>query len=266
VALGSGTKNAIAIWKHSPRSGAAVEAIVIDQPHLYIFGDPALARDKAALVYARLVALYGAHALKPRDPLRQLIGTILSQRTKDEQTARSSAALWARWPTPELLATADVAEIERVIGGVTFPELKAPRIKRLLADIFAERSSFDLSFLGAMPTQEALAWLSRLEGVGPKTSTLVMLFVFGHPVLPVDTHVHRVSLRLGLIPPRTSAERAHSLLPALLPADAATLYTFHRNAIQHGKRTCFFHAPACHRCALRDICDYGNAQGARVQQ
>jgi endonuclease-3 len=242
-----------------------VEIIVIDQPLLYVFGNLALARAKMTLVYERLAALFGTHALKQRDPLRQLIGTILSQRTKDEQTARSSAALWARWPSPEQLAAADAAEIERVIGGVTFPELKAPRIKRLLADICAERGSFDLGFLGAMPTEQALAWLSRLEGVGPKTSSLVMLFVFGHPVLPVDTHVHRVSLRLGLIPPRTSAERAHNLLPALLPSEAGALYTFHRNAIQHGKRTCFFHDPACFRCALRDICDYGNTHGMRTE-
>lgn len=233
---------------------------MIDQSLLYVFGNPALVRDKMALAYERLVALFGTHALKPRDPLRQLIGTILSQRTKDEQTARSSAALWARWPGPEQLAAADVAEIEQVIGGATFPEVKAPRIKRLLAEIYTERGSFDLSFLGALPTEAAMAWLTRLEGVGPKTSSLVMLFVFGHPVLPVDTHVHRVSLRLGLIPPRASAERAHTLLPALLPADATALYTFHRNAIQHGKRTCFFHSPACARCALRDICDYGSSE------
>ncbi|HEU4410826.1 MAG TPA: hypothetical protein VFS43_36575 [Polyangiaceae bacterium] len=226
---------------------------------LHVFGDPARAREKTALAHERLVAQFGTHAFKPRDPLRQLIGTILSQRTRDEQTARSSAALWARWPTPEELAGAEAAEIERVIAGVTFPELKAPRIKRLLADIRAERGDFDLGFLGAMPTEAAMAWLTRLEGVGPKTASLVMLFVFCHPVLPVDTHVHRVSLRLGLIPPRASAERAHTLLPALLPADAGVLYTFHRNAIQHGKRTCFFNGPACHRCPLRDICDYGQA-------
>jgi endonuclease III len=228
----------------------------------HVFDDPARAGEKMALAYARLVALFGTHALKPRDPLRQLIGTVLSQRTRDEQTARSAAALWARWPTPDLLADAEAAELERVIAGVTFPELKAPRIKRLLADIYAERGDFDLSFLGTMPTGDAMAWLSRLEGVGPKTASLVMLFVFGHPVLPVDTHVHRVSVRLGLIAPRTSAERAHVRLPVLLPPDAGVFYTFHRNAIQHGKRTCFFNGPACHRCALRDLCDYGSTKGA----
>lgn len=226
----------------------------------HVLGDPTRLRAKAGVVLARLTATYGVHHLKPRDPLRQLIGTILSQRTRDEETAAAAAALWARWPTPEALAAAPVAEIEATIANVTFPEVKAPRIQRLLADIQAERGDYDLTFLGALPTEEALAWLTRLEGVGPKTSTLVMLFVFGHPVLPVDTHVHRVSKRLGLIPPRASAERAHILLLDLLPAAAPALYTFHRAAIQHGKRLCTFHAPACRRCPLLSLCDEGHAR------
>ena len=226
----------------------------------YVLADPTLLQLKADLAYARLVAAYGEHTPSSRNPLRQLIGTILSQRTRDEQTAASGTALWRRWPTPEALAAADVTEIEEVISGVTFPEVKAPRIKRLLDDIYATRGDYNLDFLGDLPTAEALAWLTRLEGVGPKTSTLVMLFVFGHAVLPVDTHVHRVSQRLGLIPPRASAEKAHILLPHLLPTESTALYTFHRDAIQHGKRICFFHAPACRRCFLLDICDFGGAQ------
>lgn len=229
-----------------------------------VLDDNALLHQKALVVYERLREVYGSHTLKARDPLKQLIGTILSQRTRDEQTGRAGEKLWARWPTPEALAAADASEIERVIANVTFPEVKAPRIKRLLAEIYAERGNYDLSFLGDLPTQEALNWLTKLQGVGPKTSTLVMLFVFGHLVLPVDTHVHRVSLRLGLIPRRATAERAHILLPALLPADSTALYTFHRTAISHGKTICTFHDPACERCFLFDLCDEGARRSLKL--
>ncbi|HYN87613.1 MAG TPA: hypothetical protein VER55_03740, partial [Ardenticatenaceae bacterium] len=182
-----------------------------------VLDDPELLRVKTDRVYAQLTRLYGVRPLKARDPMRKLIGTVLSHRTRDEDTTTATNTLFERWPTLEALAAADVAEIEAAIGAVTFPEVKAPRIKRLLADIYAERGDYDLGFLAELPTPEALAWLTRLEGVGPKTATLVMLFVFHRPVLSVDTHVHRVSLRLGLIPPRTSAERAHKLLLDLFP-------------------------------------------------
>ena len=131
-----------------------------------------------------------------------------------------------------------------------------------------QSSTPDLRFVLADPAllqlKADLVYARLVAAYGEHTPTsrnpLRQLIVFGHAVLPVDTHVHRVSQRLGLIPPRASAEKAHTLLLRLLPADSTTLYTFHRNAIQHGKRICFFHAPACRRCPLLDICDYGGAE------
>ena len=108
---------------------------------------------------------------------------------------------------------------------------------------------------------DAMAWLTSLPGVGPKTATLVLLFCFHQPVLPVDTHLHRVSGRIGLIPPRATADQAHDILLALLPHEAELLWNFHHNMLRHGQRICVWGTPKCASCVLLEICDYGRSIG-----
>jgi endonuclease-3 len=107
-----------------------------------------------------------------------------------------------------------------------------------------------------MPAEEGLAWLMALPGVGIKTASLVLLFCFSKPLLPVDTHVHRVSQRLGLIGPKVSANAAHKLLLDLLPQDPHVLYNFHVTMLRHGQRLCLWGTPHCERCPLRERCDW----------
>ncbi|HEX4204915.1 MAG TPA: endonuclease III, partial [Ktedonobacteraceae bacterium] len=142
------------------------------------------------------------------------------------------------------------------IINVNWPETKAPRLQALMQRITEERGTLNLDFLRDLPVEEGAAWLNRLAGVGPKTTACVLLFSARKPILPVDTHVHRVSARLGLIGKKVTAEKAHDLLQALLPRDAQIIYNFHKDLLRHGQRICVFERPLCSKCALTDLCDY----------
>jgi endonuclease III len=107
-----------------------------------------------------------------------------------------------------------------------------------------------------LPVEEGTAWLNRFEGVGPKTAACVLLFSCRKPTLPVDTHVHRVSVRLGLIGKKVTADHAHALLQALLPQEARPIYNFHKGLLRHGQRICVYERPYCKQCVLTDLCDY----------
>ena len=131
---------------------------------------------------------------------------------------------------------------------------KGPRIQAALRAIYEERGELSIDFLGDMPVPEAMAWLTRLEGVGPKTASIVLLFSFGRAAFPVDTHVYRVTGRLGLIPPRMSANQAHDFLAALGAPE--TYYPMHINLIRHGREICHARSPQCHICPLQDYCNY----------
>ncbi|MBC7260714.1 MAG: endonuclease III, partial [Chloroflexi bacterium] len=131
---------------------------------------------------------------------------------------------------------------------------KAPRIQQALRYISAERGKLDLGFLRQMEVAEAKQWLTSINGIGPKTAAIILLFSLGMPAFPVDTHIHRVSRRLGLIPANASREKAHELLEALLPQEA--YYTFHLNVIRHGREVCQARRPRCELCTLRDLCNY----------
>ncbi|MDP2726348.1 MAG: endonuclease III [Dehalococcoidia bacterium] len=211
------------------------------------------ARKAAHTINRRLLEEYGHHPWQPRlDPLSELIYTILSQNTSDVNSHRAFQRLRAAFPTWEKLMAAPVEEIAGAIqvGGLAF--VKAPRIKAVLTRIAEERGSLDLSFLRDMEAQQARAWLRELPGVGAKTASIVLLFALGKPALPVDTHVHRVSRRLGLIGERDSAEKAHDLLEALLhPND---YYDFHVNVLTHGRRVCTARNPRCTVCVVNGLC------------
>ena len=189
------------------------------------------------------------------DPVSELVLTILSQNTADINSFRAFTALRARFAGwPEVLA-APLDELEEVLRPGGLAPTKSRRIQAVLAEVHdATGGSWDLSFLGEWPLEEARAWLTDLPGIGRKTAAIVLLFGFGRPALPVDTHVHRVALRLGLIPPGTDVERAHLLLEAALQPDE--MYPFHVELIRHGRDTCRAPRPICALCPLTDICPY----------
>jgi endonuclease-3 len=238
------------IVKRSSRSKANLPEYSYPSP------DKAALADKALIVTERLAVQYGPARWSRKDPLSMLVDIILSHRTRDQQTAAAYAALRNRYATWEDLRDAPTAEVEATIQGVTWPELKAPRLQALLRRITAEQGSLNLDFLKDWPVEEGAEWLNRLEGVGPKTTACVLLFSCRKPILPVDTHVHRVSIRLGLIGPKVTAEAAHGLLQALLPNEAQTIYNFHKGLLRHGQQVCVYDGPRCQQCVLRDICGY----------
>jgi endonuclease-3 len=195
--------------------------------------------------------------------MTELVLTILSQNTSDSNSGRAFMRLCRRFPVWEALLAAPVAEIEQAIAVGGLARTKAPRIKAALKAVHEKRGSFDLEFLRGLPLDEAKAWLRELKGVGPKTAACVLMFALGRPALPVDTHVHRVAQRLGYVPAKATAERAHDILEGMLAEDE--IYAFHISLIKHGRRLCRAQRPLCGECPLLDGCPAGQAQtGARV--
>ena len=188
------------------------------------------------------------------DAVSELVLTILSQNTADVNSFRAFTLLRERYPTWEAVLDAPTDELTDVIRPGGLAPTKAPRIQHVLAEVLADRGSLDLSFLADLPLEEARDWLTALPGIGRKTAAIILLFTFGRPALPVDTHVYRVASRLGLLPPKTDVTRAHDLLEASLAPDE--MYPFHVELIKHGRDTCRAPRPICGLCPLTDICDY----------
>jgi len=199
---------------------------------------------------------YGSITWRSRtDPLSELIMTILSQNTSDHNSRRAFDSLLSRFGNWEAVAESSVEDIAEAIKLGGLAQVKAPRIKKILEQIQAQRGSLDLWFLKKMPVAEAKAWLQSLPGVGPKTAACVLLFSLKKPVLPVDTHIHRVAKRLGLIDSRVSAEKAHEILGDMVPAK--DVYRFHILIIEHGRRVCKSQRPRCRECVLLKGCPTG---------
>jgi endonuclease-3 len=194
-----------------------------------------------------------AAAWEPIDPLDELINTILSQNTNDLNRDRAYHALRAKFPTWAEVRDAPTAQVIAAIKPAGLANQKGPRIQQILRRITAERGELDIRFLGDLPVAEGKAWLTSLNGVGPKTASIVLLFALGKPAFPVDTHIHRVTGRLGLIPPKTSADKAHEILEELVPPE--WYHPFHLNVIEHGRQVCKAQRPLCTQCVLQKQCD-----------
>jgi endonuclease-3 len=209
---------------------------------------------KALAVHQLLIEEYGQQEWHPREPLSVLISAILSQNTSDVNRDQAWERMKERFPTWESVLAADTTEIAEAIRPGGLANVKAPRIQEALRAIKLERGELTLDFLAEMEVDEAKRWLTSLNGVGPKTAAIVLLFSLGKPAFPVDTHVHRVSRRLGLIASKTSRERAHEALEELLLPEI--YYTFHLNLIAHGREVCKSQQPRCETCVLQEHCDY----------
>lgn len=216
----------------------------------------------------RLRELYGRPRHNPHDePVAELVRTILSQNTNDTNRDVAYDRLRERFPTWERVRDAPPDEVADAIRPGGLAPQKAPRIQAALREITerevpgddaagGERPDLDLSWLADAPRDEALGFLTALPGVGRKTAACVLIFSFGRPEIPVDTHVYRVGGRLGLLSPGVSFERAHDEMLAITdPADA---YELHINLIRHGRAVCR-PRPRCPDCALRRMCPYWRA-------
>jgi endonuclease-3 len=189
------------------------------------------------------------------DTVSELVLTILSQNTADTNSFRAFTALRERYTTWDDVLAAPTDELEDVIRPGGLAPTKSRRIQHVLAEVHtATDGTWDLGFLGEWPLLEARDWLITLPGIGRKTAAIILLFNFGRPQLPVDTHVHRVASRLGMLPARTPLERAHDLLEGVLTPDE--MYPFHVELIRHGRDTCRAPRPICGWCPLTDVCAY----------
>jgi endonuclease III len=216
----------------------------------------------AVEVNRRLQDFYGQPIWRnPLPPVDELVSTILSQNTNDTNRDRAFESLRVRFPTWEAVRDADPGLVVAAIRSAGLANQKGPRIQQVLREITSERGSLDLNFLKDPPLEEARAWLMKFKGVGPKTAAIVLLFSLGRPAFPVDTHIYRVTGRIGLRPEKMTVEDAHILLEKLFPPE--TYYSAHLNIIRLGREICAARKPACERCPLRGLCNYAKSLGVQ---
>ena len=216
------------------------------------------------------------------DPTSELVLTMLSANSADINAEKAFDALCRHWPAQDgkqsvgaksgfragwggvgieegeadwsAIADAPLEELIDVIRPGGLGPTKAPRIQAVLRKILDERGDFSLEFLGERTPADAIAWLTQIPGIGRKTASVVLLFSFGMPLMPVDRHIERVTKRIGLVPPKATPEQAHDYLQVQL--DDERVHEAHVNLITHGRQTCHAQRPACGRCAIAARCRY----------
>lgn len=223
--------------------------------------DPTSGETKTQQVVARLFAFYGEPIWRiSLPPMDELVCTILSQNTNDRNRDVAFDKLKAAFPTWEAVRDAPLEDVIEAIRIAGLGNQKGARIQEVLRQISAERGSLDLSFLAEFPLEEARQWLLKFKGVGRKTAAIVLQFSLDIPAFPVDTHVYRVTGRLGLRPAGISLENTHDLMEASMPPEQ--YYGAHLNIIRLGREICHARKPACEQCPLSDLCDdYQSRQG-----
>jgi endonuclease-3 len=212
-------------------------------------------------VQRRLRRQQGTFIPKPGLPVvDELVATVLSQHTSDVNSGRAFATLKRRFPSWEQVLDAPAGEVAGAIRSGGIANTKAVRIQRILGEIEAREGRIDLARLEGLDDGEVERYLTTLPGVGPKTAACVLTFSMGRAAFPIDTHVHRVTARLGWIPRGASAERAHQLLGGRVPADLR--YDLHVALVRHGRTVCRSQRPRCGACVLRDLCAYPASAGS----
>ncbi len=212
-------------------------------------------QERAIKIHETLLNAFGEPIWRnPLPAIDELVSTILSQNTNDINRDRGFNALRAKFPTWEQVRDAETIEVIDAIRPAGLANQKGPRIQQVLKAITVERGSLDLSFLGEMPLEEARSWLTKFNGVGPKTAAIVLCFSLHIPAFPVDTHVYRVTGRIGLRPEKLTVEQAHPYLEGVFPPE--TYYAAHLNLIRLGREICNARKPLCMNCPIVALCDY----------
>ena len=220
------------------------------------------AHEKLAEVAARLRDRFGPIQRRPGgDLLSILIGTILSQNTSDLNRDRAYSELRRRFPSWEEVLAAPVEDLEAAIRGAGLHRQRARRIKEVLTRLMEERGELSLEFLRDLPDGEAERWLLSLPGVGKKTAYIVLLFGLGRPFFPVDTHIARVTRRLGLVGPK---QEPHAALAPLVPEGKEL--ELHLHLIRLGREICRARRPRCRDCPLSDLCQYARSESAMATE
>ena len=210
-------------------------------------------RPTSSEVHSLLQQYQGQVTWTPRyDPISELVFTILTQHTSDSNALKAFNNLVRQFPSWQDILDADDEEVAKTIfiGGLS--KIKAPRIKSVLKVIKSDTGSFNIDFLRHMTLTEAKNWLKSLPGVGPKTAAVVLAFALNMPAMPVDTHIYRVSKRLGLIGKKIDVDKAHDILENSV--DPNKVFSFHVYLIQHGRTVCKARKPLCNECVLNDKC------------
>jgi endonuclease-3 len=211
--------------------------------------------DRALAVHERLLEFYGMPEWrKTLPPLDELVSTILSQNTNDENRDKGFNTLRERFSTWEQVRDAAPDEVIDAIKSAGLANQKGPRIQNIFRQITEMRGELDISFLSEFSSKEAADWLMQFKGVGPKTAAIVLQFSLDKPAFPVDTHIYRVTGRIGLRPEAMSAEKTHTHMEGLLPSTA--YYPAHLNIIRLGREICQARRPRCSECPLQDLCDF----------
>jgi endonuclease III len=215
----------------------------------------AQAQARNAEITFRLEELYGVPTWHARlDPLEELVACILSQHTSDINSYRAFQALMLRYPSWQDVMDAPAEELADTIRSGGLANSKSVRIQNVLQIIEAKHGEPSLNFLNDLSDDDARAYLMSLPGVGPKTAAIVLCFALGRSVMPVDTHIFRVSWRLGLIEKKIGEAKAHDALQAQIAPEL--VYRFHVALITHGRKVCKAPTPKCEICILTDVCRY----------
>ena len=205
-----------------------------------------------------LSARYGEFVQEPRyNALDELIFTVLTQHTSDLNAGRAFDQLRETIPTWEEVMVADQQAIASAIFHGGMSNQKSKRIKDILATILEKHGALEIDFLRDCALDDARGWLTDLPGVGPKTAAVVMSFALGMPAFPVDTHIHRVSKRLGLIEEKTTADAAHAIMEDKVQPELR--FQLHMQLITHGRQVCKARRPLCGECPLSNDCPSSNA-------
>lgn len=211
--------------------------------------------ERARLVHERLLDHYGEPVWRTvLPPLDELVSTILSQNTNDVNRDAAFDELRARFDTWEQVRDAPTGQVIDAIRIAGLANQKGPRIQEALRRITEQRGELDLQFLREWEPEGVYEWLLGFKGVGPKTAAIVMQFSLDMPAFPVDTHVQRVSGRIGLRPEGSDRVKTQKILTELFPEDS--YYAAHLNIIRHGRQVCKARTPECARCVLTELCQY----------
>ncbi|MBP8048499.1 MAG: endonuclease III [Anaerolineales bacterium] len=212
-------------------------------------------KERALLIHQTLLTAFGEPIWRnPLPAVDELVSTILSQNTNDINRDRAFEALRAKFPTWESVRDAKTEDVIAAIKTAGLANQKGPRIQQVLHAITEERGSLNLDFLAGLPIEEARSWLTKFNGVGPKTAAIVLCFSLGMPAFPVDTHVYRVTGRIGLRPEKMTVEQAHPHLESVFPPE--TYYAAHLNIIRLGREVCHARKPNCPQCPVIKLCGY----------